>query len=1395
MSQHGMTLREWAAQYETRTVLLLIFLVVFTAAGIAQSGNLLAASNPDLEAEYRFDTGAGTTAHDTSDNGNDGTLTNFDFNATSGWGDGKYGKALQLDGNDDYVEMSDAPFDISSEITMTAWVKPDKLENSVIINKLGSNAGYRFIVRSDSLQFSYGDGSTLHHHGITDGINTGEWSFVAITWDGSTLSGYVNGRRWTQSLSDTWAENDKNLAIVGPNPGGLGGDRYDGTIDDVRIYDRALNASEVRGIASQGKVRFGKETEQREGRVLDMGFGRQNSTHVFDTSGEYNHGEAVNGAAQETAAHCKVGRCYTFDGTDDYVNISSFPSLGTSDQPYTIMTWLYAAGSESNGNIIHMSGGADGTNWCGPPLNLDNGRIEAWSWDGSAVTVQSDAIDTGRWYHAATSWNGSHLHLFVNGRRVATTPQSTYSASGGANYLWPAFTPNGCSNDQGWFNGRIDQVKAFDRALSQQEIIQEARKLEQDGAVLSMPFDAAGGDTAHDVSRYGNDGTLQPNESWGPAWSAGAKGPMLLFDGGDDAIDVSDSPSLSPTEGVSFGAWINLEDWDSSTNPGNSAHHLYKSGSFGLSTSSSSGRLNGWITDGGTRRYANGGTVPLNEWTHVLVTYDGSTVRNYINGEIVAETSYNGDIDDSSSVLRIGNAGGFSWGTDGNMSHPVVYPYALSSEQAASLYRGGSFAQSGDSDGGTDGPGRNKRVLDLSFDNYNGSHMLDGSGAVNHGVFGNSPERLMSGPCRVGRCIDFEDNSGYVRMGDVLGFEGWQDYTVAFWAKPNASGGSYPRLISKEDSGDRSGWNILRSNSGDTLNYERRASDGSWSGGMSIGYTPDEWQHFVYTFDNDTGTGYLNGQQVTSTGGLGKVGSSSNPLDIGQRPGGSGGWDGPVDQFIIYNRTLTDDEVWQLYTQGRDSGQASRPGPVGRWSFDAGPRVCILNEAGFNNGGWNAPSATELQNTLEGEGWSTTLVGVDDITQDGYEQCEVIVFPDGENYPGFDTSSDFCNTVNGEGGEHDVFAEMKEFMQDGGLWVGTWGAGLWYPNAKNSTGWFGYQDRCSQYSGDSLYSDGGGSRCSDLGYSCYTSGTYNYTNIDQSTAPALPGTVTGTGMENYRWASSLSRNYLQAYDGASPVSGRFVGLQKVGRGWYFHMGSNTLFDPSQYGNADDAWNNLLTWYAGNGGQSIWDVADDNDGNISGDNNAPAYSSACKAGVCLEFDGGSDVVEVPDSDKLDIQDGNLTASAWVKIPSGYSPSNHRIIVEKAVDEHFHTSDGPGWGISIDTSGQVYGGVTDAAGSSKWETSKLTDIRDGKWHHVTLVIDNGDSVTVYLDGEEEDTVSLPTVNFNPSVPLGIGASANSNTRHINAEIDDVRVYPYALTQDQVKSVKGHGEGMFN
>ncbi|HEY7310523.1 MAG TPA: Ig-like domain-containing protein [Gemmataceae bacterium] len=207
---------------------------------------------PGLVAAYGLDENAGTTANDDSGNGNNGTLTN----AT--WTTGKYGSALQFTGAaTSDVTINDAPsLDETTGLTVEAWVNPSTL-NSI-------DDGWAAAVAKDNRSSSANDVSyalyaaagtgtapALHldikgkgDEGVqgTSVLALNTWTFLAGTYDSSTMKLYVNG---TLVASRTMAG---SIATT-TNPLHIGGDwsneMFTGLIDNVRVYNRALSASEI----------------------------------------------------------------------------------------------------------------------------------------------------------------------------------------------------------------------------------------------------------------------------------------------------------------------------------------------------------------------------------------------------------------------------------------------------------------------------------------------------------------------------------------------------------------------------------------------------------------------------------------------------------------------------------------------------------------------------------------------------------------------------------------------------------------------------------------------------------------------------------------------------------------------------------------------------------------------------------------------------------------------------------------------------------------------------------------------------------------------------------------------------------------------------------------------
>ncbi|HUV66196.1 MAG TPA: LamG domain-containing protein, partial [Sedimentisphaerales bacterium] len=197
-----------------------------------------------LVAYYAMD----NNAEDGSGNGNHGTLQ-----GAPQWVEGLIGKALQFNGGTDYVEVADAPgLDIINTITIAAWIKANTFGNwrGFVVKGL-ETAPYAMQMWGDgSLRFgwNYGSPPGAVGNGLVNSngkMPLGEWAHLAVTYDGSTLSFYINGGLDTQEtdVSLVFGTNDEPLILGCDFPGG--DEYFDGAMDDVRVYNRALSPSEV----------------------------------------------------------------------------------------------------------------------------------------------------------------------------------------------------------------------------------------------------------------------------------------------------------------------------------------------------------------------------------------------------------------------------------------------------------------------------------------------------------------------------------------------------------------------------------------------------------------------------------------------------------------------------------------------------------------------------------------------------------------------------------------------------------------------------------------------------------------------------------------------------------------------------------------------------------------------------------------------------------------------------------------------------------------------------------------------------------------------------------------------------------------------------------------------
>jgi len=199
---------------------------------------------PGLVARWQFDEGSGTTAADSA-GANDGTI-----HGGASWTAGISGGALRFDGVDDYVSVSSVPALASDKVTVEAWVRlegPAGSWNPILTQHLPTKIGYYFYVYQNKPSFSIIGGRLSPRAISPEAIAQGQWYHLAGTNDGTNMKIYVNGqlKATVNSTGKTGVDHEAVIGFDDAVPA-----YFEGVIDDIRIYNRALGEEEFQSLSN-----------------------------------------------------------------------------------------------------------------------------------------------------------------------------------------------------------------------------------------------------------------------------------------------------------------------------------------------------------------------------------------------------------------------------------------------------------------------------------------------------------------------------------------------------------------------------------------------------------------------------------------------------------------------------------------------------------------------------------------------------------------------------------------------------------------------------------------------------------------------------------------------------------------------------------------------------------------------------------------------------------------------------------------------------------------------------------------------------------------------------------------------------------------------------------------
>lgn len=399
---------------------------------------------------WKFDENTGATTADSLGNAYTGTLNG------PTWTTGRVNSALSFDGSNDYVQVgAQAGLEMSDTLTISAWIFPtgagsDNTLGGVIVNKEGEYQLAR-----------YADGTIRWALANTDPgwtwVNTGssaqlnQWTHVAFVYNKGTARTYINGSvvhtyNGSGAIVDNIHAAEDDFRIGGRQ---IWNQHFQGKIDEVRVYNRGLAATEVKTLANELAGYWN--------------FNENSGLIAADSSGNAFDG-ILNGPTWTTG---KTNSGLSFDGVNDYVHVGTKPGLLMSDS-LTIAAWIFPTGAGSHGTLGGAIVNKEGEYQL---VRFPNGTIQwalantnpGWSFVNTGGSAQLN-----QWTHVALVYSNGTAKTYINGSVV-----DTRSASGVITDVHPShndFRIGGRQVLDQFFQGKIDEVRIYRIPLQDSDI-------------------------------------------------------------------------------------------------------------------------------------------------------------------------------------------------------------------------------------------------------------------------------------------------------------------------------------------------------------------------------------------------------------------------------------------------------------------------------------------------------------------------------------------------------------------------------------------------------------------------------------------------------------------------------------------------------------------------------------------------------------------------------------------------------------------------------------------------------------------------------------------------------------------------------------------------------------
>jgi len=640
----------------------------------------------------------------------------------------------------------------------------------------------------------------------------------------------------------------------------------------------------------------------------------------------------------------KFGKSMQFDGVNDYISV---PDSNNWDFPadFTVDFWVRFNAIGHSYDLVG-NGYITGPGWL-VYFSNSNKQLQAWIGGNFNRANMSFNPTTGVWYHVALIRSGSNLYFAVNGTLGTASTYATAISS--TKELRIGHDPD----DTNYLNGTIDEVQIWNRALSADEILAyyqatsdnypSATKVDKGSGIVQHTFtesfkydggaagiwrfDEGSGSNVTDSSGNGNTGYVN-----GPTWITNSSckyGSCLSFDGSNDYVSFPNTIEAATSNNLqTFEGWV--------YNYGSSAWSIFGS------NADSTGKFHLYVYGGNTSvtfypsyygGTSNDGPDTVSQtvsvgWHHIAVVktaakkfdvyFDGTKIINQANREATLASNFN-----------LGRSYATAY-WPGTIDEFRIYPRALTDTEIKEHYQsqvskyyddfgtaaGKFYRYFGVEDSSTNlqpiTPANT--VLHLRFNDNSTVNVTDYSGYGNNGMtVGASWFTNSSCKTNLGSCMNFDGSTNdYITMVNSATLNISRQYTIVAWVNTRNTTG--PTEIIRKPSGSYTNYYLLIENSKFEVCHTNVTNWNCTSGTT----TPiaGQWYYVVGVFNGTHQIIYVNGSLENAQARNGLPDMNGGSVTVGLTPNSNRPWNGIIDEVLVINRSLTSDEVKQLYLGG-----------------------------------------------------------------------------------------------------------------------------------------------------------------------------------------------------------------------------------------------------------------------------------------------------------------------------------------------------------------------------------------------------------------------------------------------------------------------------------------------